>query len=362
MNPDAPKNYAGAQLALEEAYHRLQYGDPQGAAQVALSTVPSLIEWGYIELAEQSLHQVLNWNPDKNFKAKAITYLGAIADVRSKYSSALEYFGEALELCQSIEDHAGTAELLCRIGSIHNARLEFSRSADYFHQCIQICMEQGVTNGWAASLLGLGWALQHQTTDITEVLRLYDQCVARAEATQDFETLSSVYRQIGYLIWSRRRQQVESKKYIEMALDVSRKQNLVQEIAANHAAAGSLYDEWGDFEAAEANCQQAMQLFKALGDSYGLGNTYANLGKIHESRQEFESALQFYAQSHTIAVAIQNPGTQANVALRMGIVLRQQGHVAEARMFLTEVMRLAQDYHMEETFTLAREELSQLTD
>lgn len=359
---NVPPNYAEAQLALEEAYHRLQYGDGEEAVQILLSVMPPLIAWGYLDLARQHLLQILNINADPVSKAKALTHLGRIMDIQSNYPKAMQYFTEALELYRSAQDPAGTAELLFHIGHLYNGRLNFSQASDYFQQCIQICQEQGITNGWAGSLLGLGWGLQHQIPEGTEALDLYHQSLTRAEAAGDFETLSSVCRQMAYLLWTRRQQQDEARRYIEKAIQISQQHNLIQEIAANCSAASNLYDQWGDHAAARVSCERAIQLFKALGDSYGLGNAYANLGKVCESRGDFEAAIHWYEKSRAIAMEIENRGSQVYVAVRLGIVLREMGRFSQARQFLLEAVRLAEQNHLDAALTSARNELAQLKD
>ncbi len=355
-----PQSYEELNLALEEGYHRFQYGDGEVGARAIMSIVPLLIDWGYIELAEQNILIARENTQDMELKAQCLWLLGSIDDLRVDYPGALEHFNHALRLYESVKNYGGIARTLFRTGRIHNALNQFGRADEYFHQCIHVCEEQGVTDGWAGALLGLGWSLQEQSDDGEKALELYKQCLERAEQLNDFETLISAHRQIGFSLWTERRQKDEAREHYEQALRISKTHSLVKEIGAIHTEMGYLYDEWGENEKAQQSCNQAIEIYKELGNDYGLGSVYCNLGKVFESRQDLEAAVTWYNQSRNIFASIANSGGQAYACLRLGKVLRQQGKLTKAEDALLEAARLCQDHDLKETCADVKEQLREL--
>ena len=193
-----------------------------------------------------------------------------------------------------------------------------------------------------------------------EVLKLYQQSIERAEQSNDLETLSSAHRQIGFLLGTKRHQKDEAREHYKQALQVSEKGSLVKEIGTIHMDMGYLYNEWGEYDKAHQSCQRAIEIFKALGNNYGLSSTYLNLGKIFESKQDLEEAVVWYNESRSISVSINNPGGQAYACFRLGKVLRQQGKLAEAEAVLLKADRLSKEFGLVETLSAAEEQLFQI--
>jgi tetratricopeptide (TPR) repeat protein len=355
-----PENYEELQFALEEGHHRFEYGDSEGGAHVIISVTPLLVDWGYINLAEQNILQALKNTENQRLKAECCWLQGIIADLRSDYSGALEHFKDALQLYESTDNYSGIAWTLFRIGRIHNALNQFATANEHFQRCIHTCEEHSVTDGWAASLLGMAWNLQERSSDVEKVLKLYQQSIERAEPSNDLETLSSAHRQIGFLLGTKRRQKDEAQEHYRKALQAGEKGSLVKEIGTIHMELGYLYDEWGEYDKAQQSCQQAIEIFKVLGNNYGLSSAYLNLGKVFESKQDFEAAVMWYDRSRNIFASINNPGGQAYACFRLGKVLREQGKLAEAEDVLSEAARLSKEFGLVETLSVAEEQLFQV--
>jgi tetratricopeptide (TPR) repeat protein len=345
---------------LEEGYHRLEYSDREGAASATLSVASFLIEWGYIELAEQNLLESLNHTRDQRLAAQCRWFLGALADLRGDYRGALEHFNNALRLYESAADNSGIARSLFRIGRIYNGLGQFNSADDYFQRCIRTCEGRGVTDGWAASLLGMAWNRQERSSDVENVLALYQQSIERAEQLNDAETLSSAHRQIGFLLWTKRQQKEGAQKHYQEALRVSKERSLVKEIGAIQSELGYLYDEWGDHDAAEKSCRQAIEIFQAIGNTYGLSSAYLNLGKVLESRRDLDAAVVWYNQSRNISATIDNAGAHAYACIRLGKVLRAQGKLAEAEAVLLNAARLSKDHNLTENLSAAEAQLIEI--
>lgn len=356
----SPQNYETLQLVLEEAYHRFQYGDNENAAKAILSGAAYLIDWGYIEQAEQQVLQAANNIDDNLLLAQCAWIRGRIDALRANYTTALEHFETALKLYTSVKDYGGVTRTLFRIGDIHNALLEFDKANSYFEECINICEEHSITENKGGIFLSMGWNLQCRSSKTEKVLEFYQSSLEYAEKERDYKIISSALCKMGFLLWDKKKKKVEALKHYKDALEISRSCNHANEIGAIHSELGYLHNEWGDYNEAENNCLQAIEIFKALGNNYGLGNAYCNFARVKESKDVFDEAIQYYESSMKISSEIKNFGCTAYAALRLGIVYRKQNKITEAKKMFLEADHLCRVYGLKETGKAVKIELNKV--
>jgi len=355
-----PRDYETLQSVLEEAYHRFQGGDKEHAATIVMPAVVLLVDWGYIEQAEQQVLQVEHNVSDNHLLAQCAGILGRIDDLRSNYTAALEHFENALELYTSVKDYRGVARTLSRIGGIHNALLKFDKADSYFRECIEVCEKHGINENRGRIFLSMGWNRQARSFETGKVLEFYQSSLDYAKQERDYKTISSAHCNMGFSLWDKKGNKDEALKHYKQALKISRSYNLVKEIGAIHAELGYLYNEWGEFDEAEKNCLQAIEIFIALGDNYGLGNAYCNFGRVMESRDTVDEAVRYYKLSIKISSEIKNFGCTAYAALRLGMVYQKQNNIDEAKKRFLEADLLCREYGLNEIGNEVKTQLNKL--
>jgi len=358
-----PTNFQEAELQLEEAYHYFQTNNAPKAAEVIFAVAPQLIDWGYIYIAEQNIQQAFAATTEDAFKAAGNWFKGSIADLRSNYAQALHFFEDALTMYKSLKDYTAVAQTLFRIGRIYNGQSNFSIANSYFNECIETCKKNNISAGWAASLLGMAWNFQEQSGDkeqTNKILELYSECIEKAQALNDAETLSSAYRQTGFLLWTKMKQKESALMNYEQALFVAQSNLLKKEMAAIYSELGYMYSEWKDFDKAKQNCENAIKSFQLLGDQYGLSGTYLNLGKVYFDQNDFETSMMYYNEGRKIAGDINNYGGQAWAYYCIGRALLTLGRISESASVFSKAAELGKQYNLKETFEYATAELQQL--
>jgi tetratricopeptide (TPR) repeat protein len=355
-----PETFEEAQLYVEEAFHRFQADDAAAGVRIIVSAAPLLIDWGYVEMAENSITEALSRVADERSKAMCLWLLGAIADLRNNYPQAMQCFEQALRLFEKNLDYTGMCKSLFRIGRINNANRCFEEADKCFERCIEICKEQQINDEYAASLLEMGWNRKERSHDVDKVLDLYDQSVILAEKTNDFETLSTSHRQIGFLLWIKRKEKDKAKQHYEQAAEISQTHNLAKEIGAVYSEFGYLYGQWGEPDKAEENSRKAIEIFNGLGNRRGLCNAYANLGKALELKGNFADAVLCYNQSRSISTNVNDVGCEAYVCRHLGGLLLKQKKFAEAEAILLKAKRLSSENGLPEILKQVEEELKRI--
>ena len=100
--------------------------------------------------------------------------------------------------------------------------------------------------------------------------------------------------------------------------------------------------EANDLIAAIASWQQALILYRQLGDKLGQGKVLNNLGYAYSAQQAWEQAISVYQQSLAIAEAIKNPAIKVNALAQLGRAYDAIGKPADALKAYQQALPLAQ--------------------
>jgi tetratricopeptide (TPR) repeat protein len=344
------------QFALEEAFHRRELGDFAGAGRAVVAVVGRLIEWGYTDQAEAQLNLVVNKPSDPATLGRALLALGRIADLRGKADSALDRFRRAQMLLEDAADHSGHAEALYRIGGVNNALGNLSEAESFLRKSLSVSKKRGISAALAPAELGLGWNLQQLGKPSGVVLRHYELAIAHAEAASDWPVVSAGNRNLGFVLWDKKREKARSRDAYARAGDIAKKHDLVKELSAVEIDLAYLSTVWGDPMRGEEFARRAIDSCTHLGDQYGLGNAYSNLGQALEAQERWPDAASAYRESRRLSVALRNFGGEVFAERGLARLHRRLGETAEAKSILsTALKRAVKRDHRENAETIRRE-------
>ncbi len=131
----------------------------------------------------------------------------------------------------------------------------------------------------------------------------------------------------------------EGWSFLERALEGS------EEVAASLRAkalwsAGNLASSLGHFERGEVLCQESLALFRAIGDTKGMGTAVFQLAWIAEWKCDFAAARSRYEESLVLAREVGDKSLVAWALSFLAGIAVQQGEYARARPFLEEGLAL----------------------
>jgi tetratricopeptide (TPR) repeat protein len=173
---------------------------------------------------------------DRERESRSLNSIGNIARQLRKLNTALEHYGQALDIRREIGDRYGEAVVLNNIGSVHRNLGQAEIALDRCTQALRIHRELGDRHGEALTLNNLG-SIQRQTGDLGSALE------------HDLKSLG-LHRQIG-----------------DLRGEAQALNNL-----------GNDYRLSGLTEQAISSCRRALELHREVGDRYGAAQTQFNLG------------------------------------------------------------------------------------
>jgi tetratricopeptide (TPR) repeat protein len=95
-----------------------------------------------------------------------------------------------------------------------------------------------------------------------------------------------------------------------------------------------------DRDAALASYEEALRLFRAVGDKLGEANVYMARGDLLISEQAWEGAIQAYEQALPIYRAIENKLGQANTLIDLGKAYFEAGRKTQGIACVREAQKI----------------------
>lgn len=137
-----------------------------------------------------------------------------------------------------------------------------------------------------------------------------------------FDGLSLVYRaQANYL---------EAKLYSEKAIAIAEQLKDKRRIADYYNKLGVILDYMGLLEAALSAHETSLNTQRLLNNQQGISNSLYNIAELFRDLEDFNQSLAYFQQALQVDLSLGNPRHIANSYGKIGQVLFQQGHYAEA--------------------------------
>jgi tetratricopeptide (TPR) repeat protein len=356
----APVKYEDVLRDLEGSYHLREAGNLDGSARKILWACSFLIDWGYTDVAASYLDRLLQSNLPPNLFGQSRLLKARILDVRGEYRECLAMLGEALAQFETLDDWLGQAKALLAIGSNYNVLGQYDSAELRLRRGLEICSEHGLKELRPKLLLPLSWNQLQTKSAGDDALVLYGECLTAAEEVQDFESLSSAHRQIGFFLGTRKNDKLGALNHLDAAAEIAKNHDYAKELAAILSEKGFLYSKWGDPIEAKHFSEKAIDLFRVIGDISGLASATCNLGFAYSKDQDHPSAIQKFRESSSLFESISNHGGQADAERLLGISLVATSALEEGRVHLIKAVNISQQYGLQETLKSASEQLNKL--
>lgn len=225
------------------------------------------------------------------------------------------YGGEQVSLCRQLEgqvDGEWAMVVLNVLGTVEIDRGNFAAGIAWQEQHLALARAEGDTLSAGHALGNLGLAYYHQG----ETERAID-CLQ--EAVTCFQVL----------------RELEPEELAQR-----------REVAALQGVLGNLglaYGVLGDYERAERCHRQSLRLAEVREDQRGAGLTWGCLGRVQQSRGEWDAAAEAYERQWAAGVAAQDRGLVLKGLINRSGLKRARGFYAEAVRLGQEAEALARE-------------------
>ncbi|MDY6947571.1 MAG: diguanylate cyclase [Pseudomonadota bacterium] len=185
-------------------------------------------------------------------------------------------------------------------------------------------LPRATRRGLEAGVLSCEGTILETVSENARARQLYEQAVAVATRTQDFEMLAAALFARGYLLGLQ-------GHYASGLADLKRAQDLYEDIAMpDHSLTAMngiaiLYNRMGDYSQARYMYDQALKAQRDAGMYREQSVTLHNLGRAHENLREWDLAQAAFQESYNISRQLSYPRGEAYALRGLAAVKNAQG-------------------------------------
>jgi tetratricopeptide (TPR) repeat protein len=220
--------------------------------------------------------------------------LGVVARMRGHAAEAHAHYEYALTIFEAAGDEAQVAETLGDLSDVHSDERDYTAATACLRRSIALCERHDLPRilGWACQMLAAISRLDGRPADVQPLL---DRAESVFEATRE-------KRGLGYVLRCR----------------------------------GDALRDLDACAAAQDAYAAALRLLGELGDPYGLAYTHAGLATLRERQSDARGAISEYQQALAIFRDIGNTRAAAGILLALGRLHAAAGNGSKARSLFQE--------------------------
>ncbi len=269
---------------------------------------------------------------------------GRHAQITHAPETAAWHYRKALTLVPSDADAIHPLDLYERLGEVERIQAHFPQAQEAYEHMRRAAEEAGNLPAQVKAWIGLA-QLQDSAADYPSSLnsarraeRLASMIGAPAQAEQ------AVSLSMQGLACYRLGQVEDALRLGEAALAASDALGMEGrwQKARSLNLLGAIHTLLGNHERAWADREQALGLFRAVGDHVWIGHILNNLGEVARQRGDFPAALPYYQEALVVAERIGNLEGEAVYRCNLGGTLLRLGHYEAAEAELRKALAVAE--------------------
>lgn len=260
--------------------------------------------------------------------AHTLNQLGHIYFVQSQYPAALAAFSQARQIYESLGDQTEMATSLGNMAEVYRMQANYPQALVCSQQALAVVEVIGYKQAIVKNAIVLG-TIQMDQGNTVLALATYQTALETAKSLGYMQGIINCHICLGALGILQGKLD-EAERWLKIARLQAEEAGLQDLVALVAGKQGVVFVHRGDYEAAIAAYQQAIQLWRLLSNQAELSLNLGNLGNIYLRLGEYERALDYFERALT---AVQQVGARqvvANMTLRLGNVYKRVGNYERA--------------------------------
>jgi len=258
-------------------------------------------------------------------KSMDLNNIGSIYLTIGKYEEALKCYRQSLEIVERLGDQASKITCLNNLGRVHEVRHEFDSALDNYFEAVKITEKVGDLNRKATLLNNIG--MIYKANDENErAIEYYEEAIRISDLLGDLYGKIILLNNIGRVYDDSKNLEKALEKYNESILyadqlgDLAKKAGCINNI-------GSVYLARGNVNKALEKYQEALDIEERLGDPLMKIIYLNNIGMIHNNRANYDLAKEKYNEALIIANEIGDLSKKALLLTKLASInMMQEEH------------------------------------
>jgi len=312
-----------------------------------------------IDLLERLLQEYTDdTEASSRTRLELLNQLGEAHQSIREFDKAKDYFLQAINLSQELDDYRNEAKALSSLGDVYYDIREFDGAKKAFNKSLFVKKKIGDKQGQASIYHYLGMVAQ-ALREYEEARQNYQQALAIKIEYGDRYSQASTYHQLGYVAQDLR-EYGEARQNYQQALTIFIELGDRYEQAGSYHQLGMVAQELRKYEEARQNYQQALAIEIEFGDRYSQASTYHNLGAVAQALREYEEARQNYQHALAIKIEFGDRYSQALTYGQLGLLAEAENNFTEAGQNLLKALEIFAQFQDQHSVEMTVNNLSRI--
>ena len=274
-------------------------------------------------------------------KGRSYYQLAREAKSRDDFLQTKVYFDSALFYFQDEDQLKYRGMVLNQLGILEFELNNFDASRNYYDQALEVYEQINDSTRIANEYLNIGITYEMQGLHAI-ALDYYFKCLAIDEKLGDEAGIASDYMSIG-LIFKRQNDFESAIRYYEMSLELSEAMNDAYSTAGVLTNLGVIYKDQGRLQLALETQEKALEVFRSMDHGRGLMTVHHNIAVIYYKTGQLSRSEEYINNSNEIAMRLNSRYVSlVNDILQCRIYL-QRGSIKEASALAGKVITGAEE-------------------
>ena len=135
----------------------------------------------------------------------------------------------------------------------------------------------------------------------------------------------------------------KAKKYVQLALELSKKNNYKEGLAASYTNLGSFNEAQCNYKKVIEYYKKSLKLYEELGDKKGISMCYNNIGLIHWNQGNYYKALEYFQKSLKIIEELGDRKSMSSNYINIGVIHHLQDNYPKALKYLQKSLKIKEE-------------------
>ncbi len=308
-----------------------------------------------IELGQQALALSREVNR-KDLIAQSLNRLSLFYMIHGRYEESLSMAKEAIDYFEELNDEMGVANAKYSIAGIYYKTNNFHLGLVNLIDCLTIYKKHNDFHNLARTQKSMG-TIYDFLGDVNNSFKSYEGSIESAQKAGDLNLESNAFNPLSGL-YLKQNNPAKAMELIEDSIAMKQKTGDTRGMAFAIYGRGKVYAYLKEYDKAELDYLQALDIHERMGEPLGKGMTlnklailYSTLGKDEKAKDYFHKALQYCEEYNIAAVLIranqglyeiykrQNDSVKALEVLERYIKMKEQ-------LINTQTLMVIRNYEM----------------
>jgi len=272
-------------------------------------------------------------------KAESYFNLAEVFLEQSKFKSATDCYGSALENYSEMKDPSGIFWSYLGMGIVQKQSGNFGNAIDFYNQALEVAKKSKMLAEEASCLNNLGNIYRKQG-DFSKAMESYQLAIEVFRMLKDDDAVSDCLNNIGNLYLDNG-DPFRALDYYKQSLTTALEKNDQYRLIIRYKNLAGAYTELKDYDNARQYIDDALILADKSGDKSFLASCNMQMGKLHSLRNDYIIAIAYYTKAENIYAETGSIAEQCESLIQLAMAKIEKGALKEARTDAKKALELA---------------------